>query len=490
VADLGAAINSAFTQGFSAIQLQAGHYTMSTTVDIPKRHTVLGTGYRTTRIDFTTNNTAFRLSGEYIELGGMSIDFTNSATQHTKCGVQLGASTAPIGYASRCHVHDVEVFMAGNHGIDCDVATMCSFGNLATVSCSADGFHVNTAVDGCHANNSYGVIDTRGNRRDGFRITAAGNTSIANRWGPIVAQSNNRGGSSYHGGWEALSGNGVTVNGAVKNVFESIYGEQNEHGYTVGFASTSKLNDITILHSGGTGHGDHNVNVGIANIIHTHGAYGDSAGMRTVYGRGNSVFNPTLSGDFQVAGDVRIGPMGAGTNATTETLTVAGSISAQGDVYGNARTMTDPGQVLSVQSKSSGVLTAFTNTWVTIDSGLDITVTPKSSSSKFILQFTAPAGASSQRVYMRFVRDSTVVGSGAAAGSRLLVNGATYMGSGDFDQMAGSYLDSPATASEIVYHVQFYCNSGNGYINRSHEDSDGVGSVRGTANFTMTEIAG
>jgi ethanolamine utilization microcompartment shell protein EutS len=311
VADLGAAINSAFTQGFSAIQLQAGHYTMSTTVDIPKRHTVLGTGFKTTRIDFTTNNTAFRLSGEYIELGGMSIDFTGTgpAIQHTKCGVQLGASTAPIGYASRCHVHDLEVFMAGNHGIDCDVITMCSFGDLATVSCSGDGFHVNTAVDGCHANNSYGVIDTRGNKRHGFTIIDAGNStpSQANRWGPIVAQSNNRGGSSYHGGWESLSGNGVHIPGAVKNVFESIYSEQNEHGYSVNFGSNSKLNDVTILHSGGTGHGDHNVNVGTANRIHVHGPGGDSAAIRTVYGKGNSLYNPTLSGDWTVTGDVGIG---------------------------------------------------------------------------------------------------------------------------------------------------------------------------------------
>ena len=80
VTDLGAAINSAFTQGFSAIQLQAGDYTMSTTVDMPAHHVVLGTGYRTTKINFTTNNTAFRLSAAYIELGGMSIDFSNSTT--------------------------------------------------------------------------------------------------------------------------------------------------------------------------------------------------------------------------------------------------------------------------------------------------------------------------------------------------------------------------------------------------------------------------
>ena len=149
------------------------------------------------------------------------------------------------------------------------------------------------------------------------------------------------------------------------------------------------------------------------------------------------------------------------------------------------------GQVLNVQSRSEASVTGFSaDSWVLFNSSLDVTITPQSSSSKFLLQFTAPAGASSQRVYMKFVRDTTDVGGGGASGSREACNGASYMGAGAAEQLAGSYLDSPATASQIVYHVHVYCSSGTGYLNRSSEDGDSDGSIRGTANFTVMEIAG
>ena len=104
---------------------------------------------------------------------------------------------------------------------------------------------------------------------------------------------------------------------------------------------------------------------------------------------------------------------------------------------------TSSGRVLNVQSRSEASLTGFSGSeWVLFNSSLDVTITPQSSSSKFLLQFTAPAGASSQRVYIKFVRDSTDVGVGGASSSRQPCNGAAYMGAGAAEQLAGSYLDS------------------------------------------------
>jgi hypothetical protein len=173
-------------------------------------------------------------------------------------------------------------------------------------------------------------------------------------------------------------------------------------------------------------------------------------------------------------------------------LTVAGSVSAQGDVYGNARTLTNPGQVLSVQSKSSQDTTSFSaDTWVTWDADLAITVTPQSSSSKFLITCSGIVGNSSQRVFLRFLRDSTAIGIGATSSSRTPCNIGSYMAGGaNFHGVAGSYLDEPATASAITYQLQAYSNSGTGYLNRSSEDADGDSSPRGITTFTVMEIAG
>ena len=171
-------------------------------------------------------------------------------------------------------------------------------------------------------------------------------------------------------------------------------------------------------------------------------------------------------------------------DGTTEVLNTLSAVNLGAGISG-------AGQVLNVQSRSEASVTGFSaDSWVLFNSSLDVTITPKSSSSKFLLQFTAPAGASSQRVYIKFVRDSTDVGVGGASSSRQPCNGAAYMGAGAAEQLAGSYLDSPATASQIVYHVHVYCSSGTGYLNRSSEDGDSDGSIRGTANFTVMEIAG
>ena len=76
--------------------------------------------------------------------------------------------------------------------------------------------------------------------------------------------------------------------------------------------------------------------------------------------------------------------------------------------------------------------------------------------------------------------------------SKIIVNqintGSYSSGGGGQYNVSGSYLDEPATASAITYQLQAYTSSGTGYLNRSSEDGDG--SIRGTANFTVMEIAG
>jgi hypothetical protein len=75
-----------------------------------------------------------------------------------------------------------------------------------------------------------------------------------------------------------------------------------------------------------------------------------------------------------------------GTSSTDATLTVAGSVSAQGDVYGNARTMTNPGMVIqrSYVSAANYPHVTMTTTGMT-NMGLSANFTPLFATSKIYI---------------------------------------------------------------------------------------------------------
>ena len=183
----------------------------------------------------------------------------------------------------------------------------------------------------------------------------------------------------------------------------------------------------------------------------------------------------------------------ASNGSTLMYLTSAGALSGTG---GSITNFTGLGQVLSVQSKSSQDVTSFSaDSWVTWDTDLNITVTPQSSSSKFLLSFSTITGNNAQRVFVRFVREvsssDTTIGVGATSSNRVPCNAGNYMGGGaDFFSCAGQFLDEPATASAITYKLQAYSNSGTGYLGRSSEDADSDASPRGMTVVTVMEIAG
>jgi hypothetical protein len=174
-------------------------------------------------------------------------------------------------------------------------------------------------------------------------------------------------------------------------------------------------------------------------------------------------------------------------------VTSAGALSGTG---GSITNFTGLGQVLSVQSKSSQDTTSFSaDSWVVWDADLNITVTPQSSSSKFLLSFSTLTGNNAQRVFVRFVREvsssDTTIGVGATSSGRLSCNTGNYMAGGaNFGGLAGQFLDEPATASAITYKLQAYSNSGTGYLGRSSEDADSDASPRGMTVVTVMEIAG
>ena len=149
--------------------------------------------------------------------------------------------------------------------------------------------------------------------------------------------------------------------------------------------------------------------------------------------------------------------------------------------------------ILNITSKSSQDVTSFTaDSWVTWDTDLNITITPQSVNSKFYISYSTIAGSSSQRVFIRLVREvsssDTVIGVGASAGSRTPCNAGNYMSAAEPGPITGQFLDDPDTTSAITYKLQAYSNSGTAYLNRSSEDADNDSSGRGITVFTVMEI--
>jgi hypothetical protein len=155
-----------------------------------------------------------------------------------------------------------------------------------------------------------------------------------------------------------------------------------------------------------------------------------------------------------------------------------------------------------VNLKSTSLTTTTTTTVTTGGtyydiSGLSISITPTSATSKIMIWGQVSLGlAADNIVTFRLVRDSTAVGVGTSVSSRIAASAGSYYGAvvmgGLSNQWAVpmQFLDSPATTSAITYKIQTSSNA-NGqivYINRSYNDTDNFGQFRGVSTITVMEV--
>ena len=158
-----------------------------------------------------------------------------------------------------------------------------------------------------------------------------------------------------------------------------------------------------------------------------------------------------------------------------------------------------PGHVVQVKSVTMTDQQNFTGTAFTdITDGtnaLSISITPKSSSSKFLLimNINASANNGSSRFGFRFMRDSTPVGNGVTEGSRtpVAVQGTGTTSNNIDEELTSIFLDSPATASAITYKIQGHSeqSASTCIINRSSTNTDNSSVYRTASSFTVMEIA-
>jgi len=149
------------------------------------------------------------------------------------------------------------------------------------------------------------------------------------------------------------------------------------------------------------------------------------------------------------------------------------------------------GSVLQVVSttKTNTFSTATTGSYVDI-TGLSVSITPTSATSKILIIFHVSVGPSDV-LSVQLVRNSTAICIGDAGnGFQAILGGVPSPSNGDKSfPMAGNFLDSPATTSSTTYKVQMRNYSGTSFVNQTVNDTNAPYTARSTSTITVMEIA-
>tara|TARA_B110000503_G_scaffold116452_1_gene175587 strand:+ start:482 stop:970 length:489 start_codon:yes stop_codon:yes gene_type:complete len=141
------------------------------------------------------------------------------------------------------------------------------------------------------------------------------------------------------------------------------------------------------------------------------------------------------------------------------------------------------GHVLQVKSipYSTAVNTQSTTYETT---GLTLSITPSSTSSKILVRFNVPAyiNANSYHAYYTLFR-GTVSGTNLATGSGTAMSEIFTVGAGEvLAHASGEILDSPSSTSEVTYTVGFKVNTAAALASAFRNNQQG--------NITLMEIGG
>jgi hypothetical protein len=160
-----------------------------------------------------------------------------------------------------------------------------------------------------------------------------------------------------------------------------------------------------------------------------------------------------------------------------------------------------PGMVLQVVNTIKTDTFSTTTSTFTDITGLSVTITPTSTSSKILVRYYVCFGQSDNNANrgsgFRITRNGTAVGVANAAGGRsqqgsYCIGSITNEGCNVASQ---EYLDSPSSTSALTYQVQLLWTAGGGghtgYVNRSGRFLDNVENSQGpwTSGITVMEIA-
>ena len=181
------------------------------------------------------------------------------------------------------------------------------------------------------------------------------------------------------------------------------------------------------------------------------------------------------------------------------------TLSGDGDITGLAVGALPPnviggGAVLQVLQGWKTDTFSTTSTNLQDVTGLSVTLTPTSTSSKFLIMVNMTYLNTLYVGRVVLLRNSTEIGMADAASNRprsfLYYSNSTNGGAdGQWVRESMDYLDSPATSSSITYKIQVSARvdgqGGTMFINRSNTDRDTSSyDARGVSSIIVMEIAG
>jgi hypothetical protein len=152
------------------------------------------------------------------------------------------------------------------------------------------------------------------------------------------------------------------------------------------------------------------------------------------------------------------------------------------------------GKILQVISASkTDTFTTASTSYVDV-TGLTVTITPRSTSSKILVLsdiFISNNGVSGARhTFAQIVRDSTAISVGTSVGSRVPVSAAFFSVDARLHSSASTiFLDAPASTSALVYKVQMLAGGNSAVLNRWGEDIDNNAYPRAASNITVMEVS-
>jgi len=151
-----------------------------------------------------------------------------------------------------------------------------------------------------------------------------------------------------------------------------------------------------------------------------------------------------------------------------------------------------------IQMKQTVKTDAFSTTSTSaVDvTGLSVSITPTSTSSKILVTYDVKASCENVQMSFFLLRDSTNIYRGDQVGSNRTRTSSVIGGIPDPSeanrtpqQMHVMFIDSPATTSAITYKIQCQLNTGDGYVNRARDDTDNVYRTRTASSITVMEVS-
>jgi hypothetical protein len=150
------------------------------------------------------------------------------------------------------------------------------------------------------------------------------------------------------------------------------------------------------------------------------------------------------------------------------------------------------GKILQVlQATKTDAFSTTSTSYVDL-TGLSISITPSSTSSKILVFYNIDAGTAGDVAhgYLTLIRGSTEIFKADTAGNRRSATSVINTGTQTSQMHSASYLDSPSTTGATTYKVQILSSNGSTiYVNRSGRDLNSLtNDGRSVSSITVMEV--